>query len=298
MRGYLPSFAMRRARSLAEALDLLAVPGGAWRPFAGGTDLMVQLAAGTLTHQEFVSLWRIDELRRIDAGADAVTLGALVTFTDIQRSDLLRAEFPLLLHAAREIGGVANQNRATIGGNVANASPAADSPPALLVYDAEVELASVRGRRRVPYAAFHAGYKKMDMAPDELIAAVRLPRGRPSRAEEYRKVGARRAQAISKVCLAAAARMEDGRIADIRLAFGSVAPTVVRASRAEAAAQAGELTPAIIDAAVAALAADLAPIDDVRSTARYRARVAANLLRDFLQRLSPAMAGARQRAAR
>lgn len=288
MRAYLPSFAMRRARVLDEALDLLAGTPGAWRPFAGGTDLMVQLAAGTLSQQQFVSLWGIDELRRIDAGADAVTLGALVTFTDIQRSSLLRAEFPLLLRAAIEIGGVANQNRATIGGNIANASPAADSPPALLVYDAEVELASVRGRRRVPYAAFHSGYKKMDMAADELIAAVRLPRNRLLRTEEYRKVGARRAQAISKVCLAAAARMEDGRVADIRLAFGSVAPTVVRAARAEAAVQAGELTPAMIDAAVEALGADLAPIDDVRSTARYRARVAGNLLRDFLGRLTPA----------
>lgn len=290
MRAYLPSFAMRGARSLDEALPLLAEPAGEWRPFAGGTDLMVQLAAGTLSHQQFVNLWGIEELRRIEADADAVTLGALVTFTDIGRSDLLRAEFPLLLQAAAEIGGVANQNRATIGGNIANASPAADSPPALLVYDAEVELASVRGRRRVPYAAFHAGYKKMDLAADELIAAVRLPRrGGRAWVEHYRKVGARRAQAISKVCLAAAARLDDGRVADIRLAFGSVAATVVRAARAEAAAQAAELAPATIEAAVEALGADLAPIDDVRSTARYRARVAANLLRDFLGRLLPSM---------
>ena len=134
MRAYLPSFAMRRVRSVDEALDLLAHPSAAWRPFAGGTDLMVQLAAGALRHHQFVSLWGIDDLRRIDVRDDAVGVGALVTFTDIQRSDPLRTEFPLLARAAVEIGGVANQNRATIGGNIANASPAADAPPALVMY--------------------------------------------------------------------------------------------------------------------------------------------------------------------
>jgi len=282
MRGYLPSFMMRQARAVDEALDLLAHPSGAWRPFAGGTDLMVQLAAGGLRHQRFVSLWGIDDLRRIDVSADAVRVGALVTFTDIQRSDLLRTEFPLLLRAAAEIGGVANQNRATIGGNVANASPAADAPPALLMYDAELELASVRGTRRVPYETFHTGYKQMDLAVDELIAGIRLPRTRAEWVQDYRKVGARRAQAISKVCFAGAARMENGRIADMRLAFGSVAPTVVRASRAETIARTDDLTPSRVDEALAALRAELTPIDDIRSTARYRARVAENLLRDFL----------------
>jgi CO/xanthine dehydrogenase FAD-binding subunit len=283
MRSYLPSFALRRASTLDETLALLAQPPGAWRPFAGGTDLMVLFAAGTLRHQHFVSIWGIDELRRIEVTPDAVYLGALTTFSDVQRHETLRAEFPLLCRAAAETGGIANQNRGTIGGNIANASPAADTPPALLVYDADVEVISVRGRRRVPYRLFHTAYKQMDLSPDELIAGVWVPR-RTGWLQHYRKVGARRAQAISKVCFAAAARMDAGRIADARLAFGSVAPTVVRSTVVENLVQGVDLTPDRIDAAVAALASDLAPIDDLRSTARYRSRVAQNLLREFLTR--------------
>lgn len=286
MRAYLPSFALRRARTLEEALTLLAQPPGAWRPFAGGTDLMVMLAAGALRHQHYVSIWGIGELRRIDVSAESLYLGALTTFTDVLRHETLRAEFPLLCRAAAETGGIANQNRGTIGGNIANASPAADTPPALLAYDAELELASIRGRRWLPYGRFHTGYKQMDLAPDELIVGMRLPR-RPGWLQHYRKVGARRAQAISKVCLAAAARVEGRRVSDVRLAFGSVAPTVSRAVAAEDAVRGTLLTPSAIETAVAALAGDLAPIDDVRSTARYRSRVAGNLLRQFLMSCSP-----------
>ena len=289
MRSYLPSFALRRARTLDEALALLAQPPGTWRPFAGGTDLMVLLAAGSLRHQHFVSIWGIDELRRIEVMPGTVYLGALTTFSDVLRHDILRAEFPLLCRAAADTGGIANQNRGTIGGNVANASPAADTPPALLVYDAELEIVSQRGRRRVPYDRFHSGYKQMDLAADELIAGIRLPR-RPGWTPYYRKIGARRAQAISKVCLAAAARMEEGRAADVRLAFGSVAPTVLRAAMAERVLRGAELDTTTIDAAVTALASELRPIDDVRSTARYRSRVAQNLLREFLAGCSPGAA--------
>jgi CO/xanthine dehydrogenase FAD-binding subunit len=281
MRSYLPSFALRRARTVDETLTLIAQPPGAWRPFAGGTDLMVLLAAGSLRHQHFVSIWGIDELRRIDVAPDSVYLGALTTFSDVQKHETLRTEFPLLCQAAAETGGIANQNRGTIGGNIANASPAADTPPALLVYDADVEMVSIRGPRRVPYRRFHTAYKQMDLLPDELIAGVRLPR-RTGWIQHYRKVGARRAQAISKVCFAAAARLDAGRVTDVRLAFGSVAPTVVRSTAAERAVQGVDLTPDRIEAAVAALASDLAPIDDLRSTARYRSRVAHNLLREFL----------------
>jgi CO/xanthine dehydrogenase FAD-binding subunit len=286
MRAYLPSYELRRARSLDEALGILAHPSGVWRPFAGGTDLMVLLAAGTLKQQQFVNVWGIGELRTIDVTDDGVRLGALTTFSDIQRSALLRREFPLLIDAALEVGGVANQNRATVGGNIANASPAADLPPALLVYDAELELASVRGRRWIPYATFHTGYKQMNLAPDELIVSIRLPRRTAGWTQQYRKVGARRAQAISKVCFAGTARLDNGRVADARLAFGSLAPTVVRATRTEAIIRGAEVTPSVIDQAVESLDSELAPIDDIRSTARYRARVARNVLRQFLANLT------------
>lgn len=282
MRAYLPSYELRRARTLLEALALLAHPAGAWRPFAGGTDLMVLLAAGSLRHQQFVSIWGIDELRRIDVRPNAVGVGSLATFSDLQRSAVLQSDLPLLCQAAREVGGIANQNRATIGGNIANASPAADAPPALLVYDAELELVSPSGSRRVPYERFHTGYKQMDLAGDELIARIWLSRRTATWHQQYRKVGARRAQAISKVCFAGAMDMKDGRIVDARIAFGSVAPTVVRAKAAEALLRGVELTPAIVEMAAESLSADLAPIDDIRSTARYRRRVAENLLRRFL----------------
>ena len=284
MRAFLPDYRLRQAATLDEAVGLLADQPGTWRPLAGGTDVMVQLAAGALAHRQYVSLWGIRELRRIDVDADIVTLGALTTFSDILRHDVLRSEFPLLGRAAADTGGIANQNRGTIGGNIANASPAADTPPALLVYDAQLELTSVRGRRAVSYERFHTGYKQMDLAPGELITAVRLPRRRGWH-QHYRKVGARRAQAISKVCLAAAALVESGRIADIRLALGSVAPTVVRAFGAEAILRGAAVGPEALERAGAALASELTPIDDVRSTAAYRRQVAVNMLGEFLEAL-------------
>jgi CO/xanthine dehydrogenase FAD-binding subunit len=284
MRAFLPDYRLRKAATLDEAVGLLADQPGSWRPLAGGTDVMVQLAAGALAHRQYLSLWGIRELRRIDVDADGVTLGALTTFSDILRHGVLRSEFPLLGRAAADTGGVANQNRGTIGGNIANASPAADTPPALLVYDAELELTSHRGRRTVLYERFHTGYKQMDLAPDELITAVRLPRRR-GWYQHYRKVGARRAQAISKVCLAAAARVESGRIADIRLAFGSVAPTVVRAFGAEEILRGAAAGPEARERAGAALASQLTPIDDLRSTAAYRRQVAVNVLGEFLEAL-------------
>jgi len=273
--------------SLGDALDDLAQHHGA-RPFAGGTDLMVLLEAGHLPEGRYVSLQRCRELAGIQAADGGVSIGALTTYTQIQRSALLARDYPLLGMAARETGGVATQNRGTIGGNIANASPAADTPPVLLVYDAELELLSASGTRRVPYAAFHRGYKQMDLGVGELIARVILPPravGRVFRpAEYYRKVGTRRAQAISKVCFAGTIHLDAGVVQDVRIAVGSVAPTVVRATKTEAALRGRPLDEATIAAAERALLAEIAPIDDIRSTARYRARVAGNLLREFLAR--------------
>jgi CO/xanthine dehydrogenase FAD-binding subunit len=197
--------------------------------------------------------------------------------------------------AARETGGLATQNRGTIGGNIANASPAADTPPVLLVYDAELEIVSVSGTRRIPYAAFHRGYKQMDLGPGELIGRIflpprgdlpisKVPKFRISDWRDYyRKVGTRRAQAISKVCFAGSILLEDRVTRDVRIAVGSVAPTVVRASRTEEALRGRPLDERTIAAAQQTLASEIAPIDDIRSTARYRALVARNLLGEFLK---------------
>ena len=283
MRANLPAYELRAPASLREALDLLAREPGRWRPFAGGTDLMVLFDAGTLAHTHYLSLWDLSELRGIEVGDSHVSLGALTTYADVLHHPALESEFPLLCRAAAETGGVATQNRGTLGGNIANASPAADTPPALLVYDAELELISARGPRRVPYDRFHTGYRQMDLAADELIHRIVLPRGRQRWLQTYRKVGTRRAQAISKVCFAGVIDAASGDIRDVRLAFGSVAPTVVRAFRAEQALRGRSIVSAI-QPAVDALDGDLAPVDDHRSTAGYRLQVARNLLGDFLLR--------------
>jgi len=246
---------------------------------------MVLLDAGKLPHRDFVSIWNLPELSGIEVTPEHVTLGALTTYSELRRHEMLLREFPLLCQAAAETGGIATQNRGTLGGNVANGSPAADSPPALLVYDAELELVSVRGARWRPLHGFYSGYKQMDLRGDELIGRFRLPRSRKDWKQYYRKVGTRRAQAISKVCFAAAASVTDGRINDIRLAFGSVAPTVFRATATEQSLRGEKISAALLSAAREALATEIAPIDDVRSTAPYRRHVAQNLLAQFLEML-------------
>ena len=293
MRAYLPAYELVAPASLREALRLLAVEPGAWKPFAGGTDLMVLLEAGQLTHKKFFSLLRLAELRGIEETVEHLTLGALTTYTEVQRHPTLQREFPMLCRAARETGGVAVQNRGTIGGNVANASPAADTPPALLAYDAELELVSARGARRVAYKNFHTGYKQTVMRPDELIARIRLPRrGAAWGHHYYRKVGTRKAQAVSKVCFAAAGMAEGGKLVDVRIALGSVAPTPLRCAKTEELLKGRRPDAELAKKAAEELAREIAPIDDLRSTALYRARVSQNLLEDFLSRLRAAGAGA------
>ena len=282
MRSFLPQFELRAAANLTDALEVLASAQGAWRPFAGGTDLMVLLESGKLPPGQYVSLWGLPELRGIEVTDDEIVVGGLTTYSELLRSEALQAECPLLCRAAAEVGGVATQNRGTIGGNIANASPAADTPPALLVYDADVQLVSLRGTRVVSYDRFHLGYKKLDLAPDELLQCVRLRRGRGGWLSSWRKVGARRAQAISKVCFAGAIEFAGDAVHDVRVALGSVAPTVVRSFGAESVLRGRALTTETIGEACAALVRDISPIDDIRSTALYRQRVARNLLEDFL----------------
>ena len=283
MRAFLPAYEMKSASSLSEALELLGRGPGTWKPFAGGTDLMVLLEAGKLEHWKFVNIWKLKELRGIEERAGEVLIGALTTYTEIQSNATLQEKFPLLCQAAAETGGVATQNRGTLGGNIVNASPAADSPPALLVYEADLELVSARGLRWVPYQAFHTGYKQMLLRPEELVRRIRLRRENSPSVQYYRKVGTRRAQAISKVCFAGVASIEGGEIRDARIALGSVAPTVVRCQRTEAILNGQRPDQRTVRVAREELGKEISPIDDMRSTARYRLHVAQNLLGEFLQ---------------
>jgi CO/xanthine dehydrogenase FAD-binding subunit len=286
VRAYLPAYRLEAARDLTAVLDRLSHEPGVWKPLAGGTDLMVLLESGKLPHRNFLNIWKLPELRGIEVAPDSVTIGAATTYSELRSDQTLAREFPLLYRAASETGGLATQNRGTIGGNIANASPAADSPPALLVYDAELELVSSLGSRWRPCHGFYSGYKKMDLRNDELIRRIRLPRSQNSPRQYYRKVGTRRAQAISKVCFAGTASVARGRIADIRIALGSVAPTVLRATATEQSLRGEKLSSAVWRLALDTLAREIAPVDDIRSTAQYRRRVAQNLLLEFMEMLS------------
>jgi CO/xanthine dehydrogenase FAD-binding subunit len=286
MRAHPAAYELAAPSTLPAVLSLLAEKPGAWLPIAGGTDVMVQYSAGTLPARKLVSIWNLPELRRIEVFPDEIQIGAGCTYTDLRKDEIVNREFALLSCAAQWTGGIANQNRGTLGGNIVNASPAADSLPALLVYEAELILVSVRGERRVPYTSFHVNYRKTQLAPDELIRAICLKKRFSEYYAHARKVGARNAQAISKVCLAALGRLADGFVDDIRLAMGSVAPIPLRLTETERLVRGKKIDSQLVQLARTTAAAEVRPIDDIRSTARYRAAVAGNLVAGFLEQLS------------
>jgi xanthine dehydrogenase small subunit len=267
VRTALSELDLRSTASLDDALRILRDERRT--PIAGATDLYVALNFGTLQQRTFLDIWAVDELRDVSERGDTLVLGALATYTSLIRSPLVQRRLPMLVEAARQVGGVQIQNRGTIGGNIANGSPAGDSLPVFAAADAVIVLRSADGERRVPITDYYKGYRATVMRPDELIVAIEVP---PVEGTQwFRKVGTRAAQAISKIVVAGV------RSAKPRVAYGSVAPTVVRVPRTEEALASG----AGIDSAVSVLQSEIKPIDDIRSTAEYRLRVATNLLRRF-----------------
>lgn len=283
MRGDAGATTLLRPRSPAEALRLIASRQDAL-PIAGGTDLMVAWNAGGLAGRTFLDLSTLHAWARIRTVKTGAVIGALATHTGLQRHPLVRRRFPLLAEACATVGGVQIQNRGTIGGNIANASPAGDTFPPLAVYEAIVVVVSARGRREVPFLDVFTGPKRTSLAPGELIEAVRLPfPARPPARQAFRKVGTRAAQAISKTVVAGLLWLKrDRSVAELRFALGSMAPTVRRLRRSEAFVRGKRLTPEVVREACALLAEDVSPIDDVRSTADYRLAVSRNLLFRFL----------------
>jgi len=290
VRGDSTAFTVERPRRLAAALAALAAPERPC-PLAGGTDLYVAIESGQAPAARYLDLSRLDELSGISWQPGGMRLGARSTYAELRRSRVVARRAPILAEMAATVGAAAIQNRGTLGGSLANASPASDPAPVLLALDARVELARRDGRRiarrELPLAGFFTGYRATAARADELIAAVVVPRAAlDGWRHGYRKVGARRAQAISKVVLAVSARLGRGRVVEgVRIAAGSVAPVSLRCPRAEAALLGRRLDAAAIAAARAALAADIAPIDDLRSTATYRSRVAGNVLASLLAAL-------------
>lgn len=268
--------------TLADAYALLA-SGNGWQPIAGGTDLMVQIT-GELAPPpaRVLDIWHIAQLRGIDLDDGALVIGALTTYTDVRRSALCQDRLPALVQAAATIGAAQIQNRGTIGGNIINASPAGDTLPILLAADAELVLGSSAGERSVPATEFFPAYRSTARRPDELLLRVRipLPAGRQVR---FRKIGTRRAQAISKVVIALAWREDGGVWRDVRLALGSVAATPIRARETERVLEGAAPRQTTADHAAETLAGEIAPIDDVRSTADYRRAVAARVLHRLLR---------------
>ena len=254
-------------------------------PIAGGTEVMVQYGAGKLGARKLVSLWGLLELRSIESTPQEVLIGAGCTYTDLRNDPVVAREFPLLARAASWTGSIANQNRGTLGGNIVNGSPAADSLPALLVYEADLLLESARGTRRVAYVDFHTGYKQNILATDEIIRAIALQPRFAAYHSYTRKVGTRNAQAIAKLCLAGVGKISSNRIEDVRLAIGSMAVTPVRLRKTEEILLGHPWSAALVTEARQALEAEVAPIDDIRSTALYRLHVAGNLLQEFLEDL-------------
>src|SRR4051812_45796442 len=260
---------MRRASSVQDALEILASERR--MPVAGATDVYVGLNFGTLHEKKYLDIWRCDELRSITVAKDCLVIGALATYTDIIASADVNERVPILVQASRLVGGPQIQNRGTVGGNVANASPAGDTLPVLAAMGAIVVLRSASAERRVNFNEFYTGYRVSVRKPDELITAIEIPE--LAGQQWFRKVGTRAAQAISKIVIAAV------RAPVPKIAFGSVAATVVRVPKTEAALASGKS----IEDAVNVLSAEIRPIDDVRSTADYRLKVAGNLLRQFWQ---------------
>jgi CO/xanthine dehydrogenase FAD-binding subunit len=289
MRSDATEFELTAPSTLKSVLELMSAEPGRHTPFAGGTELMVALNTGRLQQRSLVSIQHLRELRFIREDADTIHIGAGTTFTDIRRSDVIAGELPLLAQSASWTGSIANQNRGTLGGNLCNASPAADSPPALLAYGAFVTLISSTNTRTIPYTEFHLGYKRTALRPDELLHTIHIPRTFAGYRQYIRKVGTRLAQAISKTAVAAIALVENETLTDIRIGAASLADRPLRCTATEAALQGRSLAPEHVEqtvrAARAALAAEAKPIDDIRSTARYRAAVAANLLEEFLRSL-------------
>ena len=256
----------------------------AWRPLAGGTDLMVQMT-GEIGEPpgRVLDIWRLDELRGIAVEGNDLVIGALTTYTELRRSPIVAEFVPALAEAAATIGAAQIQNRGTIGGNVINASPAGDTLPVLLALGASMVLGSSSGERSVASDAFWPSYRTTARRDDELLLRLRVPLA-AERQVRFRKIGTRRAQAISKVVMALAWSDADGGAwSDVRLALGSVAATTIRATATEGVIEGSPPTREMADAAVDALDGELRPIDDVRSTAAYRQLVAGRVLHRLIR---------------
>ncbi|HEX2848920.1 MAG TPA: xanthine dehydrogenase family protein subunit M [Acidimicrobiales bacterium] len=278
-------------RSLGDALALRA-EHPTWLVLAGGTDVMVPPGPGATTPDGVLDVFSVREMHGVAGGSGSIRIGACTTYGELVASGLLRDSLPLLHDAARGVGAVQIRERGTIGGNIVTSSPVGDMLPGLLALEADVVVASVRGTRTVPYEAFVTGYRAVDLAADELLVTIDVPRPLAGTVQHWRKVGTRAAQSIAKVSLAATARLDGPSIACLRLALGGVADRPVRLHEVERLGEGQVPGGALAVTVEDAVRAVVEPITDVRSTAEYRAHVAARLVRRFVASLTPGAASA------
>lgn len=270
-------------KTLAEAYAILQQERTGIKVLAGGTDLMVTLNARVEQHPAYLNIWNLAELRGISESHDAIRIGALTTYTQMIRSALVQQHAPILIEAAKLVGATQIQNRGTLGGNIVNASPAGDTLPVLAVLDAVLEVGSAQATRKIAFNEFYTGYRKTELAPEELLLAIYLPKSAKTDWQYFRKVGTRQAQAISKIVLALRAqKTAEHEISSIKIAYGSVAPTVIRAPRTEALLNGKQPTEELIELAKQTVMQEVRPITDVRSTENYRRLVSGNILKRAL----------------
>ena len=282
MRGFVPDFHLQVPTDLKACLQLLEKEPGHWKLFAGGTDLMVLFESGKLKHKNFLDLSRFSELRGISVEKNELKIGAMVNYREIQDHAEIQKRFPLLVRCGQMTGAKAIQNRGTLGGNIANASPAADTPPALLAYQAEIELLSAQGLRRMKYSEFHKDYKKSELKNNEIISAIYLPLGIAWTHHYYRKVGTRAFQSISKIALAGAAQIENGVVKNISLGLASVAAMPLRGTELEKVLLGQKMDSLNLKQTAQEFSQKLKPLDDIRSTKAYRSLVVENVTEQFL----------------
>jgi len=273
--------------TLTEALKLMSDEKTRGLPLAGGTDLMVQWESGGRPIPErAIDVKNLCELRELSEYGDHVVIGAGVSHALLRRSEIICRAIPALAEAAATVGGGQIQSMGTIAGSIANASPAGDLAPTLLASDAQVVVASVRGERTLPLVKFILGYRKIDLAPDELIIRFLVPSKKAGGKEAFRKLGPRAAQAISKIMGSYRGEIRDGKIVHIAIALGSVAPTAVRLTEIEKMLTGRTIDKRTLDEAERLASDSVKPISDIRSTAEYRKWVSGRLVRGFLEHLA------------
>ncbi len=281
---------VHQASRLKDALEVMAAgaaEGKPWMPVAGGTDLMVWITQRRVVPARVIDIWNVDGMRGIEETEGSITLGALTSYAEVRRSEVVAEWVPPLVDAARWCGAAQIQSRGTLGGNIAGSSPAGDTLPVFSAWDAELTLVSTAGARVVKFADFYTGYRQNLLQEDELILRISIPKPAAGSLQVFHKVGTRRAQSISKVMLGFRGHLgADGTVEDVGISFGSVAPIVLRMPRTESAVRGKVLDTDTIDAAVRVAGDEVVPIDDVRSSATYRRRVAQNLVRRYLTALS------------